>query len=119
MTDPHSVPDRYRGRPLMLILENYVLAAIGELSEEKRHNVASVVQYAFGGDEDWMRTVREKLSVSDNLDDELRRMWDQNRNIAAEHGLTLEPFHFAQLVVDQNFAPLIDRIPDRPPPDEE
>ena len=35
-------PERYRGRPLLVVLENYILAAIGELPAEKHGGVAKI-----------------------------------------------------------------------------
>ncbi len=101
--------ERYRGRPLLLVLENYVLAAIGEISDEQRERMATFVQATFGGSEDWMLTVREKLSLANTLDAELCQVWERNRALAKEHGLDLAPNHFAQLLVDENFTPMIDR----------
>jgi hypothetical protein len=104
--------ERYRGRPLLLVLEHYVLAAIGEMPDDKRAEVAVFVQTALGGGDDWMLTVREKLHFHATMDEELREVWAKNRALAREHGLDLQPDHFAQLLVDENFTPLIDRAPD-------
>ena len=104
---PESEPDRYRGRPLLVVLENYVLAAIGELPPEKHGAVAKVVQTVFGGGADWMKTVRSQLQLGDSLDASLRGMWERNQATAAKNGITLHPVQFAKMVADQNFAELI------------
>lgn len=104
---PEAEPERYRGRPLLIVLENYILAAIGELPAEKHAGVARIVQTVFGGDADWMRTVREQLQLSDVLDAHLRGMWERNQAIAAQNCVTLHPIQFAKMVADQNFAELI------------
>ena len=44
-------PERYRGRPLLILLENYVLDSIGELPPEKQQGVAHIVAQVFGGGE--------------------------------------------------------------------
>ena len=98
-------PSRYKGRPLLILLENYVLACIGELPPDS--NVAAVVQKAFGGGDDWMQTLREKLHLNSAIDEAIREMWTKNQAIAKEHKEQLHPVQFAKLVADRNFAHLI------------
>ena len=108
MLPSHEVePERYRGRPLLMVLENYVLAAIGELSAEQNAGLAQIVQRVFGGGDDWMRTVREQLRLGDSLDESLRRLWARNQATARQSDITLHPVQFAKMVADQNFAELI------------
>lgn len=97
-------PDRYKGRPLVLVLENYVLDCLGALSPESQEKVADVVQKGFGGDRDWKRTIRHQLGIPDTLDQSLRQMWAQNQQIARENDFDLHPVQFAKMVVDKNFA---------------
>jgi hypothetical protein len=42
-------PERYSGRPLLIVLENYVLDCIGELGPDKQALARSVVQRVWGG----------------------------------------------------------------------
>jgi len=100
-------PERYRGRPLLVVLENYVLAAIGELPPSKITSVGKIVQSVFGGGVDWMKTVRKQLQLGDSIDESLHRMWIENQVIAKERGDKLQPVQFAKMVADQNFAELI------------
>ena len=104
---PEAEPERYRGRPLLVVLENYVLAAIGELPAERHAGVGQIVQRVFGGGDDWMQTVREQLHLSDSLDESLRQMWVRNQEIARQNAVPLHPVQFAKMVADQNFAELI------------
>lgn len=101
-------PARYKGRPLLILLENYVLACIGELPAGSSKNIAAVVQKTFGGDEDWMQTLREKLVLSAAIDESIRAMWSKNQAIADERKEQLHPVQFAKMAVDSNFAHLID-----------
>lgn len=103
-------PERYRGRPLLVVLENYVLAAISELAPDKAASVGRLVQGVFGGSADWMATVRQCLELAPELDDELRRMWGDAQTRATEHGVTLHAIQFAKMVTDQNFAHLIEPL---------
>jgi hypothetical protein len=101
---PEAEPDRYKGRPLVLVLENYVLDCLGALAPESQEKVADVVQQAFGGDRDWKQTIRRQLGIPDTLDDSLRQMWSQNQEIARANAYDLHPVQFARMVVDKNFA---------------
>lgn len=102
-----AAPDRYDGRPLLMVLEAYVLSAIGELPAEKSAAMGRIVQRMWGGDADWMRTLRGELDLGDTLDDNLRRLWTRNQEIARESGAELLPEQFARGVCDQNFAHLL------------
>jgi hypothetical protein len=108
LPSPEAEPQRYRGRPLLIVLENYVLAAIGELPADKYAGVGQLVQKVFGGGADWMQTVREQLHLGETLDDALRQMWAKNQAIAQQNAVVLQPEQFAKMVADQNFAQLID-----------
>ena len=102
--------ERYRGRPLLMLLENYVLAAIGELPPDRSAGVGGIVRKMWGGGDDWMGTLRGELGLEDSMDEDLRGMWARNQAIARENGVDLHPVQFAKMVADQNFAPLIDRL---------
>jgi hypothetical protein len=99
--------DRYEGRPLLLLVENYVLSAIGFLAPDSEQKVASVTQRVFGGGADWRSTVRSTLRLGDSLDQGLLQMWAKNQKIAKDAGVTLSPEDFARMVADTNFAHLI------------
>ena len=100
-------PERYAGRPLLIVLENYVLDCIGALPPDKQALARSVVQRVGAGGEDWKATVRAQLHLEASLDESLRGMWSRNQELARQHNQPLHPIQFAKMVVDQNFAQLI------------
>jgi hypothetical protein len=104
-TPPSS--DRYQGKPLLVLLENYVLDCIGCLPQEKVTTITSIVQRVYGGGEDWKATLRSTLHLEDSLDENLRLMWLRNQDIARQANQSLRPEDFARMVVDQNFSTLI------------
>ncbi|WP_050025306.1 hypothetical protein [Verrucomicrobium sp. BvORR034] len=108
---PSSTTDRYYGRPLLILLENYVMSAIGTLAPDKEQLAASLTQRVFGGDGDWRSTLRSTLHLGDSLDESLRQMWATNQQLAQQAGVALTPEEFARMVADRNFAHLIDPIP--------
>jgi len=103
-------PERYGGRPLILILENYVLDVIGELDTVKQNGISAIVAKAFGAGPDWRATIRRELRLEPAIDGNLREMWKANQQIAVQSNVPLSPIQFAKMVVDANFADHIDPI---------
>lgn len=103
-------PERYKGRPLLIILENYIMDCIGALAPEAQQRVQASVQRVFGGDPDWKRTVRGVLNLEESFDVQVQQMWQRNQQIAAANKATLHPVQFAKMLCDQNFADLINPI---------
>lgn len=99
--------DRYEGRPLLILLENYVLDCIGCLPKEKLPALINAMQRVYGGRDDWKATLRSTLHFEAILDEKLREMWIRNQDLARQANQPLLPEEFARMVVDQNFAPLI------------
>jgi hypothetical protein len=99
--------DRYKGKPLLILLENYVLDCIDSLPKDKAAAIIAMVQRVYGGDADWKATLRSTLHLDDSLDERLRRMWVRNQDRSRKANQTLVPEDFARIVVDQNFSALI------------
>ena len=104
-----KINNRYHGKPLIIVLENYVLHCVGALEPERYQVMQELVQRTFGGGADWKQTIRGVLHLEDGLDEHLRTMWRRNQEIAAANGAVLHPAEFAAMIVDQNFAPRIDK----------
>jgi hypothetical protein len=99
--------DRYKGKPLLILLESYVLDCIGCLPKEKMPTITSIIHRVYGGGGDWKATLRSTLHLDDALDENLRQMWVRNQDLARQANQTLPPEDFARMVVDQNFSSLI------------
>jgi hypothetical protein len=107
MSTPESVPERYRNRPLLVMVENYILDCIGELQPREQEAIARLVQHAIEPNADWRQTLRQYLHFDAAMDDELRNLWTTNRKIAAENDSELTAIHFARMIVDDNFPELL------------
>jgi hypothetical protein len=103
---------RYTGRPLMRVLDMYVLAIIGQLSDESSAVVDELTRLAFRGSEEasWENTIERELQLGPRIRDSLRDMWEGYQKFESANGRQPEPSRFAMSVVDENFAPLIDRL---------
>jgi hypothetical protein len=106
--DISQEPERYADRPLLIVLEAYVLDCIGELRMDRQEAIAELVNSAFGGDDDWKQTIRRELDLLDTLDDNIRGLWARNQQIAKQAKTTLHPAQFARMIVDESFAHLVD-----------
>jgi hypothetical protein len=74
---PGSPADRYKGKPLLIVVENYILDTIGALPADKREKASRIVQdfFANGVACDWRQTLRATLRIHDSIDDVIRTSW--------------------------------------------
>lgn len=100
-------PARYQGRPLLVVLERYVLSCIGENDDEA--NTSAIVQKVWGGSASWQETVRSQLQLPETIDEAIRGLWEKNQLIAKQNNTSLHPVQFAKMFVDSNFAHLIEK----------
>jgi hypothetical protein len=100
-------PERYKGRPLLALLENYVLDCIGALPPEANPQLAYLVKEVFGGDADWKKTLRQKLRLPDRVDEDIREMWTKGQATAGQAQQQLHPVQYAKMFVDANWSDLI------------
>ena len=96
---------RYRGRPLLRLLDAYALAVIGQLSAADEPLVAADVHRTLAPEGDWKMLVRRAAALPEDFDDRLRKLWDQQPT-----GTSTIAFVLA--VSDANFAPFTDPIID-------
>lgn len=96
-----SIPQRYQDHPLLVVLENYVLAAIGQLDAERFAAMGEVVAGTWGGKpKDWAATIRDQFDLADDLDQQLQALWERNQG-------SVSPEEFARLIADENFKELL------------
>jgi hypothetical protein len=98
---------RYDGKPLLRLLELYVLRAIGELPQTEQQTLermAPKLQALYGGNGEWHEAVAAALHMSADMPTTIRDMWTRNLEIARANGVSLHPQKFAEMVVDENFA---------------
>jgi hypothetical protein len=102
-------PERYKGRPLLVILEQYILHCIGEGKAKDDPNMVHIVQRVWGGGNDWPQTTREALHFPPRLDDAIRVLWVRNQEVARRNKDTFHPVQFAKMYVDAHFAGLLEK----------
>jgi hypothetical protein len=101
-----STDPRYEGKPLLRLLELYVLKAIGELSQESEDALNAMgpkLQAIYGGDGRW-DAIANAVHTPEGMPVAIRDMWAKNLKIAHDNDVTLTPQKFAEMFVDDNFA---------------
>ena len=73
-----AIPDRYENNPMLAVLENYVLEAIGKLDPDKSKLLNEMICRTFGGTE-WRRVIREQFDLPKETDDNLRHLWKRRQ----------------------------------------
>jgi len=99
--------ERYKDKPFLLMLEAYVLDAIGELPGPMEQFTKTVSGKVFGGG-DWRKRLREEVGLDKSLNEQLKQLWKENLKIAQEKGAVLVPQEFAQALVEANFSQIIE-----------
>ena len=97
---------RYDGKPLLKLLEFYVLKAIGELSREEEElliAMAPKLQAIYGGGGQWHDAIESAVRMETETPSQIRDMWTRNQEIARANGVKLTPRQFAEIFVDDNF----------------
>jgi hypothetical protein len=100
--------DRYADKPLLIVLENYVLSTVAPLSPEKERETLDILQRLYGGRSDWRSMLRTRFQIPDSMDEHVRQMWVTDQERAERDGITPTIEDFARMIVDQNFAHLIE-----------
>lgn len=74
---------RYEGRPLLRLLDCYIVTLTGNLHSKMEEKVAQTVRATFGGGPDWKATLREAVALPPNMDE---RNWRSVALAAGENG---------------------------------
>jgi hypothetical protein len=101
-----SDEQRYQGKPLLRLLELYVLKAIDALpapEQEALDKLSPKLQAVYGGDGQWHTAIEAAVHMPKDMPQIIREMWDKNLEIAkAKNVPALTPDKFAELFVDEN-----------------
>jgi hypothetical protein len=100
---------RYDGKPMLRLLECYVLKSIGALTleqERQLNEMESGLRKTFESSGTWDKMIAEQMGFSPELPAYLVDLWRQNLSASGDQ-TRLPPDHFAQHVVDSNFGHLL------------
>jgi len=102
--------DRYAGRPLLWLLEWYVLDAIGMLHDDERERLRLMEPHlakTFKCEGNWREIVNQVMEFPLTLPGEIRENWEKNLALAHSRGQPVVPEEYAQAFVDQNFPHIV------------
>ena len=98
---------RYDGKPLLRLVDSYVLDAIGHLPPEvdaKMTEMEPSFRKTFGASGSWREIVAAQMRFPDGLPDAIREVWTMGRvRFLAEQGYEPDPAQFTQSFVDSKF----------------
>jgi len=110
LTD-QSLKERYARRPLLRLLDDYVLDVIGALPEETHAVLLEVVRLAYPNTPGatWRGVLENELELEPDLKRKILSMWRDYQQFMAGEGTAANPSVFAVSFSDENFGPLIDQ----------
>lgn len=96
---------RYEGKPLLRLLECYVLWVIEELPEKDAATLREMtpkLRSVYRLEGDWQQIVVTVMQLPSDIPGAIRNIWLKNSEIAQRNGTLLTPQQFAEMFVDQN-----------------
>ena len=103
--------DRYQDRPLLRLLDCYILDTIGELPQAQRETLQKIepkLQEAFGSAGDWRAIVEEQMGLLPSVALGMEALWAGYQQDEERLGKKARPADFVREFVDQNFPGLFD-----------
>ena len=98
--------NRYDGKPLLRLLECYVLDSIGELDSEMRSTLVKMepkLSETFESKRGWDSILECALKLPANTRSQIKEFWVGYSEAAIKQGLPVDPDVFSIQFVDQNF----------------
>src|ERR1700677_2769120 len=88
--------DRYEGKPMLRLLDSYVLWALGKLEPG--------LEKTFNAQGSWQEIISKVMDMPADMPDLIRQTWQENLEIAENESIELTPESFSQMFVDANFS---------------
>ena len=99
---------RYDGKPLLRLLELYILKALDELpavEQETLTRLAPKLQAIYGGNGQWHEAIEAAVHMPKDMPQLIRDMWAKNLEIAQANNVpALSAQKFAEMFVDENLV---------------
>jgi hypothetical protein len=97
--------DRYAGKPLLRLVDSFVLKCIGELdasSEARLRQMEPKLRQIYQCEGTWEEIIISQLHFSPDIRPAIRDLWLKNQALAKEHKVTLTPMQFVEMFVAKN-----------------
>lgn len=102
--------ERYQGKPLLRLLECYVLDAIGELTSEDGARLTAMqpkLSSVYKRSGTWQQILEAEMDFPSQLREEIIQLWLHNQKIAIDQGVSLSSQNFAEMFVDRNYRHIL------------
>ena len=99
--------DRYEGKPLLRLLEMYVMWCIDELSDEglaAMEEMTPHLQRVYQQTGTWQAILESVMDLPPNTPDEIRAVWKTAQDGGAAANVPIPAATFAQMFVDRNLT---------------
>ena len=97
---------RYEGKPLLRLLELYVLWSIDQLPREWAEvleRMTPQLHRTWNCNGSWQECIALVMNFPPEMPDLIGQRWSHNRDLAGQGGHVLDPNDFAAMFVDANF----------------
>jgi hypothetical protein len=97
-----GLSDRYKGQPILILFENYILDTIGHLPLDKKEGMNELGLHKVFNTQttDWKEIVKQVLNLSNTIDIAILDLWYKNREIAAGQNIDYERTQYAMDFAD-------------------
>lgn len=102
-----QIGSRYDRKPLLRLLELYVLHVIGKISRDDADYMVGItpkLREIYGCSGEWQDIIAASVKLPQHASADIRSMWEKNQEIARINNVTLSPQQFAEMFVDENFS---------------
>jgi hypothetical protein len=99
--------DRYAGKPLLKLVDSFVLKTIGHLDPSQEavlQQMTPKLQETFKRAGTWEEIVMAELRFEPEVRAAIQDLWEKNQVIARQNGVSLTPIAFTEMFVAKNVA---------------
>lgn len=101
--------DRFKGKPFLILLEQYTLWCIGKISEEHRirlDEITSHLKKTFPGKGDtWQEIIQNVMEYPSDMPERVMKIWMQACSDAKKAGIdAVDPIAFMRSIVDSQLT---------------
>lgn len=98
---------RYEGKPLLRLLDLYVLKAIDMLDQSTEQELRAIepkLSSIYSSEGTWDQILSNTMGFPSEMPSLIREVWKRNQSLAVEKGAAITPQQFAENFVDRNFV---------------
>lgn len=103
--------DRYQNKPLLRLLDCYLMDLIGELAPDQARTLGDLepmLHRAWKSTGTWREMVEEQMAFQPTVREKVKGFWHGYIAAAEAQGLPAQPFDFVLSFVSQNFPHLVE-----------